>query len=807
MDKMKNNYEVRNLTFKLNELIKKGNINKVKEELLQISQASADPYKTAVKILEHSYDKKKRNSLCPVIVEILQNNFSEMHVTQAVKHTMFTITFDFQLYMLPKIIKTFKLDKPNLNLVHEFASKFENSKEYRKLAYIIQAFNLHSLYYTKEVYLPLLVNNGTCVVEAYIKDNEESQHYYLNLLDQWLLNGIDIFQFKVVSDVFLDKKKLLKLTSRWDESYNSDKKLKLVNLDVSKRFNNINFLLHRYYTENMISGSALEDLVLKMIDNDEVLLRKVSEAIEHQHNDRDRAMLLESKFQSQGESSFTTVWSDYEDDDINFLQLGYKQENVLMVDSIQKLVFIENEIFSSLSNKKTLGFDAEFTASATNSNENILALIQIASDEAVYLLDVCYFRSSNKMEKLEQLVTKIFTSSACTIFGYGAKSDFKVFRKDFKNFPNEPCNFIDLDSIKQSKTLSRYIAESNKPKSDNGVKVSGLSKLCLQILGQSLDKKEQISDWSRRPLREKQLTYAALDAACLLKIYHKLNESLVEIGQNFDEVWQKEMKVEPKDKKTKHKKEKVVKPNNPNKIGKETLSESTSKLSVRNFKIFCDKTVVRLGVMLRTIGVDVMEPKKSSSIEEICSEAVRDSRVILCTGKIYHSYVKACTKPNMCFEIDGLLEAKEQLASVVNFFNLVVLQEDLFSRCHYCNSDEYFIIRGETMKRLKKRHEVLKEKNNTESEDPTFGELVYSDFSGSLSGKKVDCNAVLCMKDLTFITGNFDTKPVKVNFDVPFHVHSRQSVFQICTKCGKIYWDGPHLKSSLVAYNHIITQS
>ena len=100
-----------------------------------------------------------------------------------------------------------------------------------------------------------------------------------------------------------------------------------------------------------------------------------------------------------------------------------------------------------------------------------------------------------------------------------------------------------------------------------------------------------------------------------------------------------------------------------------------------------------------------------------------------------------------------------------------------------------------------------RKKNNSESEDPTFGELVYSDFSGSLSGKKVDCNAVLCMKDLTFITGNFDTKPVKVNFDVPFHVHSRQSVFQICTKCGKIYWDGPHLKSSLVAYNHIITQS
>merc|ERR1712202_120403 len=280
-----------------------------------------------------------------------------------------------------------------------------------------------------------------------------------------------------------------------------------------------------------ISGWALEELVLKMIDNSEVLLGKVLKAIENKHNDPERAMLLKKKFQSQGESSSNPVWSDYEDDDADFLQLDYKKENVLIVDSIKKLEFIENVIFSSSSNKKILGFDAEFTFTVANPNEHILALIQIASDEAVYLLDACYFRSSNKMEKLEQLVTKIFTSSACIVLGYGAKTDFEVFRKDFKNFPDEPCSFIDLDSVNQSKTLSRCIAESNKPMNNNGVKVSGLSKLCLQILGQRLDKKEQVSDWSRRPLPEKQLTYAALDAACLLKIYHKLNASFVEIGQ------------------------------------------------------------------------------------------------------------------------------------------------------------------------------------------------------------------------------------------------------------------------------------
>ena len=70
------------------------------------------------------------------------------------------------------------------------------------------------------------------------------------------------------------------------------------------------------------------------------------------------------------------------------------------------------------------------------------------------------------------------------------------------------------------------------------VKLSGLSKVCYEMLGKKLDKREQISDWSRRPLREKQITYAALDAVCLLKIYNKsfAGQSLTEPLQRKTEV-------------------------------------------------------------------------------------------------------------------------------------------------------------------------------------------------------------------------------------------------------------------------------
>merc|ERR1719427_1975777 len=85
------------------------------------------------------------------------------------------------------------------------------------------------------------------------------------------------------------------------------------------------------------------------------------------------------------------------------------------------------------------------------------------------------------------------------IIGFGSKYDFEVLRNEFKTFPNKPSNFVDLLSV------IRSTRESNKLKDIYyDVKLSGLSKVCFETLGKKLDKREQISDWSRRPLRERQ---------------------------------------------------------------------------------------------------------------------------------------------------------------------------------------------------------------------------------------------------------------------------------------------------------------
>ncbi len=48
---------------------------------------------------------------------------------------------------------------------------------------------------------------------------------------------------------------------------------------------------------------------------------------------------------------------------------------------------------------------------------------------------------------------------------------------------------------------------------------NGLAAVCERELGVALDKAEQTSDWSRRPLTSSQLSYAALDAEVLLRLH------------------------------------------------------------------------------------------------------------------------------------------------------------------------------------------------------------------------------------------------------------------------------------------------
>ena len=54
-------------------------------------------------------------------------------------------------------------------------------------------------------------------------------------------------------------------------------------------------------------------------------------------------------------------------------------------------------------------------------------------------------------------------------------------------------------------------------------KTPELKIIISEFFGKELDKRDQISDWTKRPLLQNQINYGILDAYVLILIYNKLN--------------------------------------------------------------------------------------------------------------------------------------------------------------------------------------------------------------------------------------------------------------------------------------------
>lgn len=70
-------------------------------------------------------------------------------------------------------------------------------------------------------------------------------------------------------------------------------------------------------------------------------------------------------------------------------------------------------------------------------------------------------------------------------------------------------------------------------KLEPGAALTTLTHLCF---GKPLDKSNQFSNWNNRPLREKQIVYAALDAYCLIEIHEELKKLCESFNLDFGEL-------------------------------------------------------------------------------------------------------------------------------------------------------------------------------------------------------------------------------------------------------------------------------
>ncbi|KAK7293521.1 hypothetical protein RJT34_16389 [Clitoria ternatea] len=167
-------------------------------------------------------------------------------------------------------------------------------------------------------------------------------------------------------------------------------------------------------------------------------------------------------------------------------------------------------LISALTRTSLVGLDAEWKPVRTQQNSfPTVSLLQIAcGDSSVFVLDLLSLPLSSVWEPLRQLLL----SPDILKLGYAFKQDLVYLSYTFSSLGG----FDKVEPYLDIRSVYHHLQHNKKhvPK-----QVKSLSAICAEVLGFSLSKELQCSDWSCRPLTEEQITYAAMDAHCLLDIF------------------------------------------------------------------------------------------------------------------------------------------------------------------------------------------------------------------------------------------------------------------------------------------------
>ncbi|OZC06221.1 3'-5' exonuclease, partial [Onchocerca flexuosa] len=169
-----------------------------------------------------------------------------------------------------------------------------------------------------------------------------------------------------------------------------------------------------------------------------------------------------------------------------------------------------------------------------------VALFQVCVQQCSYLIDVITLEKVLTEEQWLRFFKALFSDSTAIKLGFDFLNDLRVLYASFpylqplNEMKNMVCilklvkslltsnpSFLDLSCSTSPSLSSETENLSNAISSDETVHFR-LTDLCQKVLGEFLDKTEQIGNWAMRPLRREQMKYAAMDGYCLLNLYDKL---------------------------------------------------------------------------------------------------------------------------------------------------------------------------------------------------------------------------------------------------------------------------------------------
>lgn len=181
------------------------------------------------------------------------------------------------------------------------------------------------------------------------------------------------------------------------------------------------------------------------------------------------------------------------DEDLKKLPVMQFEGKVQLIDSMQKF----RQAMREITRCKILGFDTETRPSFKKGTRHKVSLLQLSDDHNAWL-----FRLN--LIGLPPELAALLANPDIVKIGVAVHDDIKALRH---LTPFEAGGFVDLQTVV----------------ADHGIKQLGLKRLSAIILGFSISKSQQTSNWEAPGLSPQQQVYAATDAWVCRRIYLQLN--------------------------------------------------------------------------------------------------------------------------------------------------------------------------------------------------------------------------------------------------------------------------------------------
>lgn len=701
-----------------------------------------------------------------------------------------------KLGVLEGICQVFRLEENKRHVV-DTVQGLLTQKKYIESCSILTATKLQNYFDLKDVAIPLFLQDKMNVVEIYLKDEPELQKQMVQFLDEIAGNPSKIetyireLEVPSVRHGKFTPKTVSKLEARLLKLYNLPMDT-CPNLSEIRSEGALKYVLYKRYIEKNLNEANWSDLVLETVGENK---RLHSELLVHlcSYNDMDEAfkwaeILSVNKLhwpyalkhykpnpsinsQCQASSSEVTK-EECSDKQIvspsEYLQFPLGVLGIHLVENTPDYVKAINDLYL---NHDILSIDGEWKPclGLHSSTGSPLALLQVSGRNIVYLFDTLALQKClNESEK--ELLIDLLCNPRIRKLVFGFSSDLDKladFVPKAKSKLKNTKNLLDLLKIYEKLKLCYPIFVETHSPTCSSANSKTLSEVTRTILGFPLNKSEQFSNWERRPLREEQMIYAALDAYCLIQVYDLWCGKALSLELNFDDVLKQchlpfaTISTEPK-----------LIPST-----KSKFETDNPPITVKEFRVVVDNMLQGLGRQLRLCGVDTVILESGDDHEKAAKLAQVEHRYILTAGQPYNM-LKQHVPLGKCLSVPTEMNCQEQMEFVLRFYNVQIYKGDVLSRCTICNGDGYIYVTPELMKEMAKRFQ----------DQNARGESLVS-----------------------FPGGTINVKAVTLESGVPIRVEKlnqtiieRVSLFYICDCCGQVYWEGSHMNKVLEKFGPIL---